>query len=188
MSELMLNITEKQCPVAELLKYIKGHPCMSCGKCVFGYEGASQLIMMLEDITAKRGRNTDMDQMRMLASFMSDQSLCEDGEKLGRALLEYLDCYADEFMLHISQKGCTAAVCKKFVTYHILQDKCIGCGDCMDACEDEAILGKRRFVHVIDQKACSQCGECLDSCSEGAIVMAGAEKPRCPARPVPVRK
>ena len=173
--------------MSELLNHITEHKCISCGKCVFGYEGAAQLIMMLEDITAKRGRNTDLDQMKMLASFMADQSLCEDGEMLGKTVLEMLDRYADEFVLHISKKGCTAAVCKKFVTYHILQDKCIGCGDCLDACEDEAILGKRRFVHVIDQRECSQCGECLDSCPEGAIVMAGADKPRCPARPVPVR-
>ncbi len=188
MSEQMLNITEKQCPCSELLKYLRDHKCMSCGKCVFGYDGTTQLIMMLEDITAKRGRNTDYDQMKILAGLIAEQSMCEDGELLGKTVLELLEKYMDEFMLHITKKGCTAAVCKQFVTYHILQDKCIGCGDCIDACMDEAILGKKRFVHVINQKDCTQCGECLDSCSEGAIVTAGADKPRCPARPIPVRR
>ena len=74
------------------------------------------------------------------------------------------------------------------MTYHILPTKCVGCGECVDACEDEAILGKARFIHVIDQKACTQCGRCVSACEEGAIIMAGADKPRTPPRPIPIRK
>lgn len=44
------------------------------------------------------------------------------------------------------------------MTYHILADQCTGCGDCMDACEDDA------------------------------IVRAGAEKPRCLKKPIPCKK
>lgn len=74
------------------------------------------------------------------------------------------------------------------MTYHILPAKCVGCGECMDACEEETILGKPRFVHVIDQKACTQCGACMKACDEDAIVMAGADKPRTPPRPIPCRR
>ena len=89
---------------------------------------------------------------------------------------------------HISKKGCRAGVCKKFMTYHILASKCIGCGECMDACEDEAILGKKKFVHVIDLNECTLCGKCMDVCDEDAIVMAGAKKPKCPAKPIPCKR
>ena len=38
MNEKMLNLTDKQCPVNELMNYAKTHKCADCGKCVFGYE------------------------------------------------------------------------------------------------------------------------------------------------------
>jgi NADH-quinone oxidoreductase subunit F len=71
------------------------------------------------------------------------------------------------------------------VTYHIIADLCTGCTDCVDACEDDAILGKKKFVHVIDQDECIQCGACMAACEEGAIVKAGAVKPKTPKKPVP---
>lgn len=74
------------------------------------------------------------------------------------------------------------------MTYHILAEKCVGCGDCMDACDEDAILGKTRFVHVIEQNECTQCGACMEACDEDAVVRAGAVKPRCPRKPVPCKK
>ncbi|MBR4544390.1 MAG: 4Fe-4S binding protein [Oscillibacter sp.] len=185
---MTLKLTKKQCPVNELLSYVRGHKCLDCGKCVFGYEGATQILLALEDISAKRGKSTDLEQMRKLAQYMTEQSLCEDGEELGRTALEVLDAHADEFALHIAKKGCTAGVCRAFVTYHILMDKCTGCGDCMDVCQEDAIAGKKKFVHVISQADCIQCGKCLEACEEEAIVKAGADKPRCPPRPVPCKR
>lgn len=188
MNEMLLNLTEKQCPVNELLNYVKGHKCLDCGKCVFGYEGAAQLELTVGDITMKKSRSTDMEQLKKLCGFMVEQSLCEDGVELAKTVLAVLDKYADEFASHIAKKSCKAGVCKKFVTYHILPDLCIGCGECVDACEDDAIMGKKKFIHVIDQDECTQCGKCVSSCDEEAIVMAGAVKPRGPAKPVPCKR
>ena len=58
----------------------------------------------------------------------------------------------------------------------------------VDVCEDDAILGKNKFVHVIDQDECTLCGKCFEACEEGAIVWAGAEKPKCPKKPIPCKK
>ena len=96
--------------------------------------------------------------------------------------------FGDEIEQHFTKKVCPAGECKAYMTYHILPTKCVGCGECVDACEDEAILGKPRFIHVIDQKACTQCGKCVSACDEEAIIMAGADKPRTPPRPIPIRK
>lgn len=74
------------------------------------------------------------------------------------------------------------------MTVHILASKCVGCGECMDVCEDDAILGKKNFVHVIEQDECTICGKCVEACDEDAIVLAGAVKPRCPAKPIPCKK
>lgn len=86
------------------------------------------------------------------------------------------------------KKNCPAGVCARFVTYHILAAKCVGCGDCMEICGEDAILGKKRFVHVIDQEECTRCGDCLESCGEGAVVKAGVVKPRCPVKPIPCKR
>ena len=188
MNEKLLGLSEKQCPVEELQKYAKGHKCMSCGKCVFGYEGAAQLDMTLSDITQKKSRSTDMAQLTKLCRLMREQSMCEDGVELADTALSVFDRYPDDFAEHIAKKSCRAGVCKKFVTYHILADKCTGCGDCLDECEDDAILGKNKFIHVIVQDECTKCGKCAEVCEEDAIVTAGAVKPRCPVKPIPCKR
>lgn len=182
------ELKEDQCIVDVLLKIVQSHPCKDCGKCVFGYEGITQLEMILKDITEKKGRTSDKALLEDLAEMMKSQSLCEDGEDIADALKEALVTYGEIFDEHINKKACRAGVCRKFMTYHILASKCIGCGECMDVCEDDAILGKKKFVHVIDLDECTQCGKCLKACDEEAIVMAGAVKPKCPKKPIPCKK
>lgn len=188
MIEALKNKKDSECPVDLLLKAARGSKCNDCGKCVFGYEGVTQFQMILSDITEKKGRSTDMALMQELCEMMKGQSLCEDGEALAEEALYAMEEYRDEFEAHIAKKGCKAGVCSKFMTYHILADKCNGCGDCMDECDEEAILGKKKFVHVIDQDECIQCGACLDACDEDAIVRAGTIKPRCPKKPIPCKR
>lgn len=182
------ELKEDQCVVDVLLKEVQSHPCKDCGKCVFGYEGITQLEMILKDITEKKGRPGDIALMQDLSDMMKTQSLCEDGEDIADAVKEALSNYGDIFDEHISKKGCRAGVCKKFMTYHILASKCVGCGECMDVCEDDAILGKDKFVHVIVMDECSLCGKCMSACDEDAIVMAGAQKPKCPTKPIPCKR
>ena len=184
----MKNINEKQCPVDSLLKEVSGHKCKSCGKCVFGYEGVTQFEMLLQGITEKKGRSTDLPLMQELCGYMKTQSLCEDGVDIALAAEYAFENYQKDFEDHIGKRGCRAGVCRKFMTYHILPDLCTGCGDCMDECEDDAILGKRKFIHVIDQDECTQCGKCMEACDEDAIVLAGVDKPRCPKKPIPCKR
>lgn len=188
MREMLLNLSEKRCPVDGLLRYVKGHRCLGCGKCVFGYEGAAQLELTLTDITMKKSRSGDLAQLEKLCRMMAEQSLCGDGTELGRTALAVFGQYASAFSEHVAKRACQAGVCRSFVTYHILADRCVGCGECLDACEDDAILGKKKFIHVIDQDECTQCGRCLDACEEEAIVKAGPVKPRCPAKPIPCKR
>ena len=182
------NLKDTQCIVDILCKMASENECVRCGKCVFGYEGVTQLQMILGDITEKKGKSTDMAQLQELCQMMKSQSLCETGEELGAAVLAAIDAYRADFEDHIGKKGCRAGVCRKFMTYHILAEQCTGCGDCLEACEEEAILGKAKFVHVIEQKECIQCGACLEACGEDAVVRAGTVKPRCPKRPIPCKR
>ena len=186
--ESIKNLNEKQCVVDVLLKEVQKHKCKDCGKCVFGYEGITQLEMILNDITEKKARADDKNLLIDLCTLMKTQSMCEDGAEIATAVLEGINTYSEVFDEHISKKSCQAGVCKKFMTVHIIAADCIGCGECIDVCDDDAIIGKKRFVHIIDNSECTLCGKCVEACDEGAIVYAGAIKPRCPKKPIPCKK
>lgn len=179
---------ESDCMLDRLAFLVARYESESCGQCTFGYEGVTQLQMILSDISQKKGKSEDLTLLYNLSMMMKDQSLCEIGRSAANTVITALDLYRSEIEAHLTRKVCQAGVCSKFLTYHILADRCTGCTDCLDVCDDEAILGKKRFIHVIDQDECSQCGECLSVCEKDAIIKAGVVKPRCPKKPLPCKK
>ncbi len=187
MLERVQNLKDSECVVDVLRRELADNACSRCGKCTFGYEGVTQLTMIFADLAEKKGRSGDLQLVAELCGLMKTQSLCEEGEIIARAVETALTDHRSELEEHAARKACKAGVCKRFMTYHILANLCTGCGDCLDVCEDDAIAGKKRFVHVIDQGECTQCGKCKDACEEDAIVLAGAVKPRCPQRPIPCK-
>lgn len=178
----------KNCMARALREVCEANRRECCGRCVYGYEGGHQITAILTDVCNGRGRSGDVELVRDLAPVMEAQSLCEQGSALARAAKSAIELFGTEIERHYSRKACDAGECDAFMTFHILPDKCVGCGECADVCEEEAILGKNRFVHVIDQKACTKCGACVAACEEGAIIRAGADKPRTPPRPIPCKR
>jgi NADH-quinone oxidoreductase subunit F len=134
-----------------------------------------------------KGQDADLDLIRDLAPTMAEQALCEVGQRMANVAAQALGLFGDEFEAHVSRHQCPAGKCRALVTYHILVSRCTGCGECLDACEEDAIEGKAGFVHVIDQRACVHCGKCLDACPKGAVVTAGLKKPKTPPHPIPCR-
>lgn len=179
---------EEDCMLAVVQQLLQQYGDMTCGGCVLGYEGVFQINTILGDWTNKRGKTQDVALLSCLAQQMENQCMCDVGKKAASTWTSAWNLYRDELEAHVTKKACKASVCKKFVTYHIDSDLCTGCTDCMDVCEDEAILGKKRFVHVIDQEECTQCGKCVEACEEQAIFTAGLIKPRGPKKPVPCKK
>lgn len=186
--EKIKDLQEQQCVVDVLLTEVTANECNNCGKCVFGYEGITQLRLILRDISEKKGKTSDVALLDELCNLMLTQSICETGIEIAEAVQFAMKEHGTELEEHITKRVCRAGVCKKFMTFHILPERCTGCNECMDACEEEAILGKKRFIHVVDQEECIQCGACLDTCEEGAIVRAGMVKPRCPKKPIPCKR
>ena len=154
----------------------------SCGRCVFCREGIKQVLYALNASVSGKGSAEDVTLMTEVAEAMSEASYCELGRAAGALVLSAVNGFRGEFDDHIKRKRCDAAVCRTYVTYHILGSKCIGCGDCADECDEDAIEGKKGFIYMIDNDECVKCGACMDACEEGAIVMAGAVKPRTPER------
>ena len=156
--------------------------------CTFGHEGGYQIVTILGDICSKKGKPGDLALLRDLAPVMQVQALCGEGRALAGAVLQALDLFGPEIEAHIAKKSCPSGGCPAFQTYHILVSKCTGCGKCLKACDDGAIMGKAKFVHVIDQRKCVQCDLCRQACPEGAVVRAGAKKPKTPPRPIPCKR
>ena len=48
------------------------------------------------------------------------------------------------------------------------QEKCNGCGLCVDACPLQVISLENDKAKV-DQDACTECGQCVDECPNKAI-------------------
>ncbi len=175
------------CAVDAVRDILDGFHRECCGRCVFGNEGGHQLCAILADACAGKGQSADLDLIRDLTPTMAEQALCEVGQRMASVAAQALDLFGDEFEAHVSRHQCPAGTCRALVTYHILVSRCTGCGECLDACEEDAIEGKAGFVHVIDQRACVRCGKCLDACPKGAVVTAGLKKPKTPPHPIPCR-
>ncbi|MBU3099501.1 MULTISPECIES: NADH-ubiquinone oxidoreductase-F iron-sulfur binding region domain-containing protein [Clostridium] len=179
---------ETDCILDQLKNISKVYTRETCGRCVFGHEGVTQINMLLSDISQKKGKSSDVALLLGLCGEMKNQVLCGIDATLATTVISAISNFREEIEEHITKKVCKASVCSKFFTYHILVDKCIGCTECQDVCEEDAILGKKKFIHVIDQGECTQCGACLVACDEEAIVKAGPIKPRCPQKPIPCKR
>jgi NADH-quinone oxidoreductase subunit F len=160
----------------------------SCGKCVFCREGSAQLFSILTDITTGKGQSHDIDLLEELSDGMQTGSICGLGQTAPNPVLTLLKYFREELEAHLKKKRCPALVCRKFITLHILGEKCGGCGRCRERCPEEAIAGDEGMIHVIDAEACTKCGVCLEICPAeySAVIKAGGVKPRTPAEPVPV--
>ncbi len=156
--------------------------------CTFGHEGGYQVVTILGDICSKKGKPGDIALLRDLCPIMQSQAICGEGRALGSAVMQALDLFGPEIEAHVTKRSCPSGGCPAYQTYHVLVSRCTGCGKCLKACDDGAILGKAKFVHVINQKKCTQCDQCRKACPEKAIVRAGAKKPKTPPRPIPCKR
>ena len=159
-----------------------------CGRCVYCREGLRQLRRIAADVTQGKQTPDDMDLLHLLTDGMVTGAHCLYGRAVGRLWLTTLERFGEEFEAHIRRKRCDALVCRKYYTYHILPNLCDGCMECLDVCPNEAIEGKKKYIHVIDSYECDRCGKCVEVCPKSAVVKAGAIKPRTPEEPVPVGK
>lgn len=183
--ETLYLVNKAECMLDVLARLSEELRSCACGRCVFGREGTYQLHLMLSDMVSKKGRSTDLDQMEELCAVMLTQTACSMGQAAASAMLDALKVFRSELEAHIVQKTCPAAVCRGYVSYYIDPMLCTGCQECVDACEEEAIEGRKGMIHILDRSSCEKCGECVGACPAGAIRATGGTIPRGPVRPIP---
>ncbi len=161
----------------------------SCGKCVLCREGSSQFGQMTAEMTTGKAKITDLALIREVGELVCAGSYCPFGQNMPGPLLSAIELFSEEFEAHIKKKTCRCGVCyREASTYIIWPDKCTGCGDCADACGEDAIEGKSGYIHMIDQDMCEQCGNCVSACEEGAIAPVFGKLPRLPKKLTKVGK
>jgi NADH:ubiquinone oxidoreductase subunit F (NADH-binding)/(2Fe-2S) ferredoxin/NAD-dependent dihydropyrimidine dehydrogenase PreA subunit len=166
----MIVMDENTCMVDVAHYFISFVQKESCGKCPPCRVGTKRMLEILERIKAGQGEPEDIGRLEKLADTVKSGSLCGLGQTAPNPVLTTVRYFRDEYLAHISEHRCPAAVCPALITYQIT-DACNGCTLCARACPSNAISGTPKQKHTIDPKACIRCGACYDSCNYNAIIV-----------------
>ena len=165
----MIVMDERTCMV-DVAKYFLGFlKFESCGKCTTCREGIKRLHELVTDITEGRGTEEHISAIEDLSATIEAASLCALGTTAVNPVRSTLKLFRDEYIAHIKDKKCPAAVCKELITYTIDKEACTGCLVCKTRCPQDAIIGAKKEPHEIIQEKCIKCGICEDVCKFDSV-------------------
>ena len=165
-----LIVLDKDTCIVDMAKYFLNFTQEeSCGKCVPCRVGTKHLVHILEKICHGKGELEDLAKLERLGKAIKGGSLCGLGQTAPNPILSSLKYFRDEFLLHIKDKRCPAAVCRDLVVYRIIEGKCTGCQRCVEVCPTGAISGPRSQPHFLDEDKCIKCRSCYEICRFDAV-------------------
>ena len=141
----------------------------SCGKCTPCRVGTQHLVNILDRIVAGEGEAEDLTKLQSLGETIRRGALCGLGQTAPNPVLTTLRNFRSEYLAHVQDKACPAAVCKELTRFVIDPKACTGCGACIKVCPTEAITGTKKQPHVINPAKCVKCRACYETCRFNAI-------------------
>jgi len=141
----------------------------SCGKCSPCRVGTRHLVEMLEDITRGKSSPDVLVKMQKLGEAIQKGSLCGLGQSAPNPVLTTLRYFRQEYLQHVRDEFCPAAVCRDLIEYRVIPEKCTGCQRCVSVCPTGAIVGPRSEPHNLDVTKCIKCRSCFEICRFDAI-------------------
>ena len=165
-----LIVLDRDTCMVDMARYFLGFTQdESCGKCVPCRIGTGHLAEILTAICSGEAQLTDLARLEKLAGVVKASSLCGLGQTAPNPVLSSLKYFRAEFVEHIVEKRCRAAVCRDLVVYRIVPERCTGCQRCVQVCPTGAISGPRAEVHNLDPEKCIKCRSCYEVCRFDAV-------------------
>ena len=165
----MVVMDDNTCMVGTARFFLDFTADESCGKCTPCRVGTKILLDMLTDITEGKGKEEDIETLQDLARDIIAASLCGLGQTAPNPVLTTIRYFRDEYESHIRDRWCKAGVCRNLTTFVIDEKLCKGCGACLRACPSKAIMGEKKQPHKIIQEVCVHCRTCYDACKFKSI-------------------
>jgi len=142
----------------------------SCGKCVPCRVGTQMMLGILRRITGGSGTEQDLERLEALATVIQRGSLCGLGQTAPNPVLSTLRFFREEYLAHIRDRACPAAVCPDLVYYTIEAELCRACDRCHKVCPTGAAQGEPgTSPYSIEDALCIRCGACLEACPFDAV-------------------
>ncbi len=164
----MVVLDDQDCMVDIAKFFLQFTQAESCGKCTFCRIGTKRMLEILERICAGKGKAEDLETLETLADYVSRGSLCGLGQTAPNPVATTLRYFREEYEAHIFEKRCPAGKCPSLIRYQV-NDACIGCTLCAQACPVGAIAYKPYEKHSIDDQLCTRCDLCRKACQDMAV-------------------
>ncbi len=185
--EEVTNLAEGVCPVCQAARIARKAHGAICGHGTFCRDGMYQLYLIPEDISNGRGSVEDLDLLKDCCELIIKANECELSVRTAELIKTSLETHYDEWYDHLTRKRCKAMECPACYTLYIDPALCNGCGKCLGAAPENAVVGGEGMIHVIKKDLLAmKTGEFAAVCPVGAIKKAGLIKPPVPTDPVPV--